>query len=92
MRIRILKLIFQQQLENLLSLRVVRFNQLAECNPRNKHFHMRQKRYLARRSVLNLKYFDYRQCYLLHRISSYSQDCISDHITNEPFITYSVFP
>ena len=70
-------------------------NQRAERSPRKKYFHTRQKRqkrHLASRSAVNLKSFDCCQCHFLHRIPSYSQDYLSDHMKNGSFITYLVFP
>ena len=52
--------------------------------------HAHQKRRLARRSVVNLKSLDCHQCHFLHRIPSYSRDCLSGHMTNESLMLYSV--
>ena len=73
-------------------LRVMRFDQCAERSPRNKRFHPSQKRRLVRRTAVNLKPFNCCQCYFLHRIPFHSQNYLSDHMTNESFTTYSVFP
>ena len=71
--------------------RVARFDQRAERSTRNKHFHRRQKHSLARRAAVNLKSFDCCQRHFPHRFSAYSQNYLSDHMTNESFITYLAF-
>ncbi len=73
-------------------LRVMRFDQRAERSPREKHFHTRQKRHLARCSTVNFKSFNYCQCHLFQRIIPCNQSYLKDDMTKKPFTTYSVFP
>ena len=72
--------------------RVIQFDQRCRTQPTEQDIHTLQKRHLARRFAVNLKSFDCRQCHMLHRISTYSKNQLTDHMTNGSVINYSVFP
>lgn len=72
-------------------LRIMQFDQRTELGPRPQAFHACPKLRLARRLSVSLESGYRCQCYLFHRLTPCDENSSPDFMTNESFMTYSVF-